>query len=78
MPAGDSVRARRVLKNFAANGTEPDGIASNLHIAHGQHGRKLMTTPGGGALTTDFDLMAAAAGKTDALFRNASGKSGQY
>jgi WXG100 family type VII secretion target len=25
-----------------------------------------MTTPGGGALTTDFELMAAVAGKTDA------------
>jgi len=64
--SSDSVRARSILKNFAADGTQPDGIASNLHNAHGQHGRILMTTPGSGALTADFDLMAAAAGKTDA------------
>src|SRR4029453_10222843 len=61
----DSVRARRVLNNFAAEGTETDGPASNLHIAHELHGRILMTTPGGGALTTDFELMTAVAGKTD-------------
>jgi ESAT-6 family protein len=63
--SSDSVRARRVLNNFAEEGTETDGQASNLHIAHELHGRILMTTPGGGALTTDFELMMAVAGKTD-------------
>ena len=66
MRSSDSVRARRVLNYFGADGTERDGTASNLHIAYGQHGRILMTTPGGGALTTDFELMTAVAGKTDA------------
>jgi WXG100 family type VII secretion target len=56
----------RCSENCAANGTEPAAIASNFHIAHGQHGRIAMTTPGGGPLTTDFDLMTAVAGKTDA------------
>jgi WXG100 family type VII secretion target len=63
--SSDSVRARGVLNDFASDGTESAGIASNLHIAHGQHGRILMTTPGGGALTTDFGLMSAVAGNTD-------------
>jgi WXG100 family type VII secretion target len=41
-------------------------VASNLHIAQEQHGRIPMTSPGGGPLTTDFELMTAVAGKTDA------------
>jgi len=56
--------ARRVLKSFIVDGTECMGTASYLQI--GQHGRILMTTPAGGALTTDFELMTAVAGKTDA------------
>jgi WXG100 family type VII secretion target len=64
-PSG-SVCARRVLTNFADRGTETGGPASNFHIAHERHGRILMTTPGGGALTTDFELMASVACKTDA------------
>src|SRR4029077_15884761 len=56
----------RCSENITADGTEPEASASKLHIGHGQHGRILMTTPGGGPLPTDFDLMTAVAGKTDA------------
>jgi len=52
-------------RNSAVEGTETDGAASNIHIAHERHGRILMTTPGGGPLTTDFELMSAVAAKTD-------------
>jgi WXG100 family type VII secretion target len=63
--SSDSVGARRVLNDFATEGTVTDEDASYLHIAHEQHGRILMTTPAGGALATDFELMTAVAGKTD-------------
>src|SRR5437879_2338557 len=47
------------------DGTETDAAASNFHIAHQRHGRIVMTTAGGGPLTTDFELMSAVAAKTD-------------
>jgi ESAT-6 family protein len=48
------------------DGTEPGAITSEDHDRTDNDGRILMTTPAGGSLNTDFELMAAVAGKTDA------------
>jgi WXG100 family type VII secretion target len=52
-------------RKSAFDGTETAAAASNIHIEHEGHERILMTTPGGGPLTTDFELMSAVASKTD-------------
>jgi WXG100 family type VII secretion target len=56
---------RRLEIDRKSDGTEWVLIASNF-ITTQTDGRTSMTTPAGGALNTDFDLMAAIAGKTDA------------
>jgi WXG100 family type VII secretion target len=54
------------MQFFELLGTGSTPMASNRHNPQERHGRILMTTPASGSLNTDFDLMTAVAGKTDA------------
>src|SRR4029077_9102531 len=58
--------AHGVFVNLLSQRNRTRGDRVQLSYRAGQHGRIAMTTPWGGPLTTDFDLMTAVAGQPDA------------
>src|SRR5262249_12802479 len=59
------VRARRVLTS-RVGGNQTHALRVESSYRAPRHGRFVMTTPAGGTLNTDFELMTAVAAKTEA------------